>query len=117
MSYSLFKIIRKTMKINVKDQVIELKNTFRSHIIFEKIAEKSFKGDSFTDIALFFYSTIMASNGELDFTFDEFIELIDSNPSLITDFIKWLTSVNKVQGELNGKQATSDKPKASKKKK
>jgi hypothetical protein len=37
------------------------------------------------------YSVIITSDKELQFTYDEFLDMIDENPGLIKEFSEWLT--------------------------
>ena len=90
------------MKITINDKEITLKHTFRSFIIYENITKKSFEFKGLTEILIYFYSTIMASDKELDLSFDDFIEWLDDNPQSIQDFSKWLMSTVKVNDYLNG---------------
>lgn len=90
------------MKILVKEKEIELKNTFRSMIIFEKVAGKTFNPEGITDILLYFYSVIMASDKDCDLEFEEFINMVDENPKLLTDFSEWLNKSFRISNYING---------------
>ena len=90
------------MKITIKEKEIELKNTFRSMIIFEKVAGKTFNPEGITDILLYFYSVIMASDKDCDLEFEEFINMVDENPKLLTDFSEWLNKSFRISNYING---------------
>ena len=81
------------MKITIKDKDIELKNTLRSMIMYENIAEKSFNPETVTDIITYMYCVVVASSNDYTLTFDEFINYIDENPTIFDEFGKWLTSI------------------------
>ena len=90
------------MKIQIKDKEIELKNTFRSMIIYEKVAGKTFNPQGITEILLYFYSVIMASDKDCELEFDDLLDMVDNNPKLITDFSEWLNKSFRISNYLNG---------------
>lgn len=90
------------MKINIKGKEVELKNTFRSMIIYEKVAGKTFNPQGITEILLYFYSVIMASDKDCELEFDDLLDMVDANPKLITDFSEWLNKSFRISNYLNG---------------
>ena len=94
------------MVIKINDTEIELKQTFRAHIIYEQITGNTFSEKNVTDIITFYYSTVMAANPELVITFDEFIGWLDEDPNRLTEFVNWLTDNDKRQQELTPKADT-----------
>ena len=113
------------MKVIIKENEIELKYSFRSFMIYENITGKSFQPTNLTDILIFFYSTILGSSKNADLKFDEFMDLIDMHPELVTEFSEWLTNTSEINNEIENKakdkfkdnvdQGGSKKPKKSKK--
>ena len=102
------------MKIQIKDKEIELKNTFRSMIIYEKVAGKTFNPQGITDILLYFYSVIMASDKDCELEFDDLLDMVDDNPKLITDFSEWLNKSFRISNYLNGEvEKENENPKKS----
>ena len=79
------------MKIVIKGEELELKYSFRALIIYENIMNKSFEGRGITEILTFMYCVILGSQKGLEFTYDEFLDLIDEKPGIIKDFSEWLT--------------------------
>lgn len=96
------------MTINILDKEIELKYTFRSLLIYESIQHKSFNPESLTDLMVYIYSTILASDKSLDLDFDYFLEWMDENPSVLTEFSEWL------QKQVNKQAQLSPEPKEDK---
>lgn len=92
------------MKINIKDKEIELKKTFRSYIIFESITDKIFAPKTMSDVATYFYSVVLASDRNLELTFDEFIDWLDENENALNDFEQWLTEISKVDSQFQSKK-------------
>ena len=94
------------MKINGKE--IKLKYTFRALMIYEKIAGESFTGKGISEILIYFYSTIIASNPDITLTFDNFIDWLDENPNAINDFSNWLASVTMQNSYIKQNESTSE---------
>lgn len=83
------------MKIKIKNQEIELKNTFKSFIIYEAMQKKTFEPSSITDVIVYFFSVCLASSNNMDsFTFDEFISWLDEHPESIQEFMQFLQKTN-----------------------
>ena len=92
------------MKINIKDKEIELKKTFRSYVIYESITDKIFNPKTMSDIITYFYSVVLASDRNLELTFDQFIDWLDENENALNDFEKWLTEINEVDSQFQSKK-------------
>ena len=96
------------MKVNIKDQEIELKYSFRSLIIFEEITSKTLTvPESLKDILILFYSVILASaKGSLqDWTWDNFMDWLDENPEITIEFTQWLKDVLETQNGITEKHS------------
>jgi hypothetical protein len=90
------------MKIQILDKEVELKSSFRAYIIFENITGKSFQSvQTLSDVLVFMYATILASLKTTDISFDTFMDYIDSNPNVVTEFSEWLTGVHEVVNEAS----------------
>lgn len=81
------------MNVIINNKAIELKYTFRSMIIYEKITGETFSYKGMTEILVYFYSTILASHKDFELSFEDFIEWLDNNTNVINEFSKWLTSI------------------------
>lgn len=92
------------MKINIKDKEIELKKTFRSYVIYESITDKVFAPKTMSDVITYFYCVVLASDRNLELTFDEFIDWLDENDNALNDFEQWLTKINEVDSQFNAKK-------------
>lgn len=96
------------MKVNIKDQEITLKYSFRSLIIFEEITGKTLTvPESLKDILILFYSVILASaKGSLqDWTWDNFMDWLDENPEITVEFTNWLKDVLETQNGITEKHS------------
>ena len=96
------------MKVTINDREIELKYSFRSMMIYEKIAGVSFNPRGVTEIMIYFYSTLLASDKELTLTFDDFVDWVDENPKSLNDFSEWVQSTLAKNSVLNDSDNDSD---------
>lgn len=93
------------MKITINNKEITLRYSFRAMMIYEKISGTSFNPIGITEIMIYFYSCILASDKGIALTFEEFMNWIDENPTVFEEFSKWLTSIltkNSVMNESDG---------------
>lgn len=81
------------MKINIKGTEIELKNTFRSMIIYENIMDKTFVPSGVTEIIVYFYCVVIASKKDIELQYEEFLDFLDDNPDYLNQFSKWICKV------------------------
>lgn len=82
------------MTINIKEQEIQLKYTFRSLMMFENITNSTFSPQGVTDIITLFYCVVICSNRNTDLTFDEFLDWLDDNQVEFKNFGVWLEKIN-----------------------
>lgn len=104
------------MKITINNTELQLKNSFRNYVIYERITGSTFSNvDKLEDILNLFYSCILAAAHREDksISVNDFYDFVDDNPQSISDFVSWLTEQMKVSNMLNPQ--TDSKP--SKKKK
>lgn len=92
------------MKITINNHDVELKKTFRSYVIYESITDKIFAPKTMSDIITYFYSVVLASDRNLELTFDEFIDWLDDNEDALNDFEQWLTKINEVDSQFQSKK-------------
>lgn len=78
-------------EINIKIKEIEyvIKQSFRTYILFEEMTGKQV-GDIETtkDNITLIYCTFKGCNKNFSFSFDEFIDLLDENPGIFSEFAK-----------------------------
>lgn len=98
------------MTININGTDLQIKNSFRNYVIYERIAGSTFsKMESLEDILNLFYSCVLASAHRANKTVsvNEFYDFIDANPQSITDFAEWLSIEMSNSNMLNPQ---TDKP-------
>jgi hypothetical protein len=97
------------MKITILGREVELKATFRSYIIFENITGKSFKNlETLADVLTFMYATILGSAKTTDISFEAFLDYVDDNPNVVTEFSEWLIGSNAVIEEASNNNVEKD---------
>lgn len=76
--------------ITINNKEYKIKYTLRALFIFEQITGKSFSIETLLDNYVFFYSMILANNDNT-LTWDEFIDALDNDPTIITQISKSVT--------------------------
>lgn len=105
------------MTIKIKDKDYNLKYSIRALFLYERITGKSFETTSLENQFIFFYCLILSANPDMDLTFEDFIDAIDSGDLDVTQINQFVQEQQQKQLELSAKKsAESSKKKPSKKK-
>lgn len=101
------------MNVNIKNQEITLKSTFRSMVAYEQITHQMFNPKTFTDMMIYFYSVIISSKAKdsEEITFDDFLDWLDENPSLMTEFSIWVQNISENEKIFQGDEKKTTKRK------
>lgn len=97
------------MEITIKNKTITLKRTFRSLIAYESATGKAFNPKTVTESIMYFYCVIIASDMELELTYDEFMDWLDDNPTALQDFTQWLIEQTEIESKLTKKKTVRTK--------
>lgn len=97
------------MVITIKDKTITLKRTFRSLIAYESATGKAFNPKTVTESIMYFYCVIIASDMELELTYDEFMDWLDENPTALQEFTQWLIEQSEIESKLTKKKTVRTK--------
>lgn len=84
-------------KITINSKEYSMGSSIRAMLIWETINEKPFDLKLYGDILLYYYCLLMAGEPELDITFEEFLEALESDVTLAAQFATALASVDKAQ--------------------
>ena len=87
------------MKITINDKEYTVKYTIRALFIFEQITGKPFCIKTLLDNYLFFYSMILASNPENPLDWDQFLDALDNDKSLVNQ-LSAIVESNQKQDDL-----------------
>lgn len=99
-------ISHNTMKITINNTDIELKQSFRTSMIYENIANETFTGSSMSNFILYFYCNVLGSDKNLILDFDDFIDYLDANPDKVKEYTEWLAKVNEIDDKLKNEEKT-----------
>lgn len=94
------------MEVTINEKTIKLKKTFRSLIAYESATGKAFNPTTITESIMYFYCVIIASDMELELTYDEFMDWLDDNPTALQDFTQWLIEQSEIENKLTKKKST-----------
>ena len=97
------------MEITIKNKTIKLKRTFRSLIAYESATGKAFNPQTVTDSIIYLYCVIIASDLELELTYEEFMDWLDDNPTALKDFTDWLIEQTEIESRLTKKKTVRTK--------
>ena len=100
------------MNITINDKEIKLKKTFRSVIAYEQAMKQTFNPVTISEIIMYFYCVIIASDTELEITYDDFLTWLDDNPNSLSEFTQWLKMMNEIESTTAKKKTVRTKKKA-----
>ena len=87
--------------ITINNKEYKVKYTIRALFIFEQITGKAFEIKTLLDNYIFFYSMILANNPENILDWNEFIDALDSDPSIFQQMNQLVETEQKKQLLLN----------------
>lgn len=99
--------------IRIKDKDYKIKQSIRSVFLWEQITGKAFETKTTLDNYLYFYCLLLANNDDF-MDWDEFIDTLDDDPTILIQLSKVLTEQNELEKILNPDDdgSASDKKKA-----
>ncbi len=71
---------------------VELKYSIRAMMMYENITGNSFNPQNLTDILTFFYCIVVSSMKDYSYSFENFIDELDNEPSKLEELTKWMNS-------------------------
>lgn len=71
---------------------VELKYSIRAMMMYENITESSFNPKNLTDILTFFYCVVVSSMKDYNYSFEQFIDELDNDPSKLEELTNWMNS-------------------------
>ncbi len=95
--------------ITIKNKEYKIKQTLRALFIFEQITGRPFEIKTMLDNYIFFYSVIIANNPDNILDWDDFIDALDENPNLLTEFTELNQEQNKVDTLFNSEDSKEKK--------
>ena len=98
-----------TILINGKEY--KIKYGIRSMLIQEQITQKPFSLDNMNEQLVFLYSCLLAANNELTMSYEEFLDAIDEDMSIIIRFGQYLAEQQKKEKNILKDKGTKKKKK------
>lgn len=87
----------KKFTITIGDKEFLIKLSFRSLITYERLSGKAYSAmTTLEDTLMYLYCCIISSN-EYNYTWDDFLNMMDDYPSILDEFIKQIA--NKEDGD------------------
>lgn len=84
-----------------KFEELNLKQTFRAHILYEQIMEHPFsEKDGLNGVVVLFFSYIMGSNRNTSIDYNDYLDWLDEHPNMITLFTAWLVKMNEAKQSI-----------------
>ena len=98
-------------KIQINGKEYNVKNTLRAMFIYEQISKKPFKIETLLDNYIYLYSIILANNNDNIIEWNEFIDALDSDPSIYEQLNDILIKGSKVEELFSGNDDEKDEKK------
>lgn len=92
------------MIVNIQDKEITIKYGFRSLMVYERIAGKTFTPETTSDVIIFLYACLAAGDVEFTMPFDDYINWLDDNPKVLEEFGTFLIDEFTRQQEMKPKE-------------
>ena len=83
------------MNIKINNKEYKVKYTIRGLFIFEQITNRPFEIKSLLDNYIFFYSMILANNPDQVLDWDEFLDALDSDSTILEELNKIVSQQQK----------------------
>ena len=87
-----------TILINGKEY--KIKYGIRAMLIAEQITQKPFSLDNMNEQLVFLYSCLLAADNELSMTYEEFLDAVDDDLSIIIRFGEYLAEQQKKEKNI-----------------
>ena len=87
-----------TILINGKEY--KIKYGIRAMLIQEQITQKPFSLDNMNEQLVFLYSCLLAANNELTMSYEEFLDAVDEDMSIIIRFGQYLAEQQKKESNI-----------------
>ena len=90
-------------KITINGLEYTLRNILRNFFVYEEIKGAPFTFGKLIDEYLLFYCTLLANNETFSMSFADFIDVCDANPSLFSEYKKFVVSELEKQAQFASK--------------
>lgn len=84
------------MEVNIKGKTYTLRNTIKMYVMFEAVRDRPFNPSLVGDLLILFHSCVVCSGGD-SVSYNDVVDLIDRNTSVLHDFTSWLAEESERQ--------------------
>ncbi len=87
--------------VKLKDKEFEVRKTMKAFLLFEEMAKKPMSkiDDTLSDVLTIFYCILKVANKDFNYSFDEFVDLIDESLDSLEIFNQFLESEAKKEAK------------------
>lgn len=89
----------------------KIKYSIRAMLIAEQITQKPFSLDNMNEQLVFLYACLLAADNELTMTYEEFLDAIDDDMSIIIRFGQYIAEQQKKEKNILKDKGTKKKKK------
>lgn len=75
-----------------------MRSTLRNHLVYEQVTGIPFSPSKVLNVLTFMFCVLLANNDSFSMKFDEFIEAIDEDETIMHSFTAWLSDEANRQG-------------------
>ena len=97
--------------ILIKTQEYKIKYGIRAMLIAEQITQQPFSLDNMNEQLVFLYSCLLAADNELTMSYEEFLDAVDEDMSIIIRFGQYLAEQQKKEKNILKDKGTKKKKK------
>lgn len=88
------------LSIIIKEKEYKIKQSFRTYLLFEERNNKQISEiQTMKDMLELLYCSFVGCNKNFEYDFDEFLDLLDENPDILTKFNEFNLKNNTVNTE------------------
>lgn len=94
--------------VNINGKTYQIKQTVRALFLWEQIAGRSFEINTTLDNYLYYFCLILANNKDCELDWDEFLDAIDNDPTIVVEMTKALADLTKLEKMFESDQTDAD---------
>lgn len=84
----------KVIEVEIRNKKYIIKQSFRSYLLYEEMTGRQIgEVTSMKDVLTLLYCTLKGCNKDFEYSFDEYIDIIDEDPTIFDKFNEFNLSV------------------------
>ena len=94
----------------IEGKEYEVSYSLRMYYTYELITNKTFIGGTLLSMSLLFFSALLSKYNDFQYTFDEFVDILDEDKTLLEKFVKfYMAEMEKINQETDKKKVKKKK--------